>query len=614
MLVKDLMDIEFTLLIPQQTVISALSQLAEWGVTAAPVLNRLGTIGVFMLNGQVLRYLLDERQRNPHKLVKDFMDIGIPVAREEQSAASIPPSISPVIPVINDKGRLSGVLWLHKLAFAKLQQGSAFLSDNHPTNDELNIVMQSAHDGIVITDGLGVILRVNRAAENILGRATQELIGKNVRELIEWGLIDQSATLETLSTHKPASLKNTPSSGKEYVATAIPVFNQDGTIQRVVTNIRDITELTKLKVALEDTKAQAAELSTNQALMRSQHMLAHGIVSESPQMLQVIDLALKTAQFDATVLILGESGVGKELIAKLIHSASQRNKNGEFIKVNCGAIPRELLESEFFGYESGAFTGARKEGKPGYFESAHEGTLFLDEIGELPLDLQVKLLRVIQERELVRLGDTKPRKVDVRIIAATNRELERMVAQGTFREDLFYRLNVLPINIPPLRSRPEDIPALLTAFLEKYSRKYGRGKMFAGDSLALLSRYSWPGNVRELENVVERLVITADDHVILPQHLPLQVLNCEPSMVANNQVIASHQVVVNHQVGQDHEGELRTLQAVMDQVEKEMIIKALNIYGSTYRAAKVLGVSQSTIVRKAKKYHQKTERFWREDE
>ncbi|MHB1405377.1 MAG: sigma 54-interacting transcriptional regulator [Desulfitobacteriaceae bacterium] len=546
MKVRDLMSMEFPLLIPQQSIILALSLLADWEVSAAPVLDRFGNIGVFMINGQVLKYILNERDKNPHLLVKDFMSIGIPVAREEQTIASIPVSFSPVIPVINDKERLSGVLWVQRLASYRLDQ--AQFSGNEISNDELNTIMQSVHDGIVIADEIG----------------------------------------------------------KEYVATAIPVFNQDGDIQRVVTNIRDITELVELKDALEDTKVQAAEFSSNLALVRTQHMLEHGIVSKSPQMLQIIDLASKMAQFDATVLILGESGVGKELIAKLIHSASTRNKKGEFIKVNCGAIPRELLESEFFGYEPGAFTGARKEGKPGYFELAHTGTLFLDEIGELPLDLQVKLLRVIQEHELVRLGDTKPKKIDVRIIAATNRELEQMVAQGTFREDLFYRLNVLPIQIPPLRSRPEDIPALLTAFLEKYSRKYGSGKMFTGDSLALLCRYNWPGNVRELENVVERLVITADDHVILPQHLPIQVLKREQSASVNNQVLADHKF--------EHDSEMRTLQEVMDQVEKEMIIKALTIYGSTYRAAKVLGVSQSTIVRKAKKYHQKTERFWHEDE
>lgn len=512
MKVRDLMSMEFPLLIPQQSIILALSLLADWEVSAAPVLDRFGNIGVFMINGQVLKYILNERDKNPHLLVKDFMSIGIPVAREEQTIASIPVSFSPVIPVINDKERLSGVLWVQRLASYRLDQAQF--------------------------------------------------------------------------------------SGNEKIS--------NGDIQRVVTNIRDITELVELKDALEDTKVQAAEFSSNLALVRTQHMLEHGIVSKSPQMLQIIDLASKMAQFDATVLILGESGVGKELIAKLIHSASTRNKKGEFIKVNCGAIPRELLESEFFGYEPGAFTGARKEGKPGYFELAHTGTLFLDEIGELPLDLQVKLLRVIQEHELVRLGDTKPKKIDVRIIAATNRELEQMVAQGTFREDLFYRLNVLPIQIPPLRSRPEDIPALLTAFLEKYSRKYGSGKMFTGDSLALLCRYNWPGNVRELENVVERLVITADDHVILPQHLPIQVLKREQSASVNNQVLADHKF--------EHDSEMRTLQEVMDQVEKEMIIKALTIYGSTYRAAKVLGVSQSTIVRKAKKYHQKTERFWHEDE
>lgn len=606
MKVIELMDTEFPLLNPKQTIIMALNLMVDWEVPSAPVADAGHYLGVFSLNTQILKKLLKDRNGESLPLIGDIMNTGIPFAREEQSIEDVDITDCPIIPVVTKEGLISGILWVHKIAAFKAGHTSRNRIEFQAINDILNTIIHSSLDGIMITDGEGVILRVNRAEEGILGYTAQELVGKNVRLLVDLGIIIRSVTEEALSTQKPATTKQTAASGSDYIAIATPIFNQDGRIYRVVTLVRDISEIVELQEALDDNRALALESASDQAIKRSRKMLENGIVSKSPAMLKVVDLALKVAQFAATVLILGESGVGKELIAKLIHNTSERVKSGQFIKVNCGAIPRELLESEFFGYEPGAFTGAKKEGKPGYFELAHQGTLFLDEIGELPLELQVKLLRVIQERELVRLGDTRARKIDVRIIAATNRELEQMVSNGTFREDLFYRLNVLPLQIPPLRSRPEDIPALLTAFLENYSRKYGTGKMFSGDSMTMLCRYSWPGNVRELENVVERLVITADEPIILPHHLPLQIYQVEEPDVKSRQTEQYSESTFVYEPGT----EMRTLQEVIDEVEKDMINKALQIYGSTYRAAKVLGVSQSTIVRKAKKYHQKNERFW----
>lgn len=502
----------------------------------------------------------------------------------------------------------------------EVEKVSRRLASVQAVNDELNAIIQTSHDGILIADGKGMILRVNQAVERLLECTAQELAGKNVKELVELGIINRSVTVEVLRTQKPATLKQKTAQGKETIATGTPIYDQEGRIFRVVTNIRDITELVELELALEGTRAQAIEFASDRELKRSQKMQENGIVATSPVMLAVVDLALRVAQVDATVLILGESGVGKEVIAKLIHRTSEREKSGQFISVNCGAIPSNLLESEFFGYEGGAFTGAKKEGKPGYFELAHQGTLFLDELGELPLDLQVKLLRVIQEREVVRLGDTKLRKVDARIIAATNKDLKQMVDAGKFREDLYYRLNVLPIIVPPLRHRPVDIPVLLTTFLEKYCRKYGGGKMFSGDSMNLLGRYNWPGNVRELENVVERLVLTTDEPIILPQQLPLQFFQQtqpeeeQPKDFSQFEVSevseVSAQGLEETELELESDGEMRTLQEVMDEVEKDMIIKALQLYGSTRRVARILGVSQSTIARKAKKYQQK--RGWLE--
>ena len=486
MIVKDLMDTEFPLLSPQQTVQAALDVLVEWKIPAAPVINEDQYLGIFMFDEHVVQNLLNNLHKNDPPLVADYMKIGLSVVQEEQKINDIVVTQSPMIPVLNKEGRISGILWVHKIASMKIAKNKGF----------------------------------NKSSFN--------------------------------------------------------------------------------------TRVQVVECS-DRVKIRNLIMQKNGLISQSPQMLQTIDLAIKVSNSDATVLVSGESGVGKELIAKLIHNTSGRS--GHFIKVNCGAIPRELIESEFFGYKPGAFTGASKEGKLGYFESADQGTLFLDEIGELPLDLQVKLLRVIQEQEVVRLGDIKPQKIDVRIITATNRDLHKMVIDKTFRGDLFYRLNVLPIQIPPLHSRQEDIPALLTAFLEKYSQKYRIGKMFSGDSLTLLCKYQWPGNVRELENLVERLVLTTDEHIILPQHLPLQVYQAGKStMKSETTLLYNENNLIPEQIK-----EMRTLQDVIDSVEKEMILKALQIYGSTYRAARVLGVSQSTISRKAKKYNQINERYWREE-
>jgi len=598
LIVKDLMDTEFPLLTPQQTIQVALNILVDWRVPAAPVVNEERYIGSFVLDQQVVQNLLNSRHRNNSPLVSEFMKIGISVAREEQKISDISLTQGPMIPVVNTEGLISGILWIHKIA-----------SINIINNEEFNTIIQSSYDGIAICDGEGIILRVNRATERIIGCTFQELVNKNVCELVNLGINIHSATEEVMSTKKPATIKQTNALGKKYISTATPIFNQDGRLYRIVTTLKDITDLVAPHKTLANTRAEVAEFSSDHVELRNLIMHKNGLISKSPLMLEIIDLAIKVSSSDAAVLILGESGVGKELIAKLIHSTSGRGKRGHFIKVNCGAIPRELLESEFFGYKPGAFTGANKEGKLGYFESADHGTLFLDEIGELPLDLQVKLLRVIQEHELVKLGDTKPQKIDVRIITATNRDLPKMIIDKTFREDLFYRLNVLPILIPPLRSRPEDIPALLTAFLGKYSQKYGTGKMFSGDSLTLLCRYNWPGNVRELENLVERLVLTTDEHVILPLHLPMQIYQAgKPTTESGLTMLVNENKVIAEQ-----SGEMRTLQEVIDSVEKEMIAKALQIYGSTYRAARVLGVSQSTISRKTKKYNQINERYWREE-
>jgi transcriptional regulator with PAS, ATPase and Fis domain len=308
------------------------------------------------------------------------------------------------------------------------------------------------------------------------------------------------------------------------------------------------------------------------------------VIAYSVEMGRVLQLAAKVAAVDTTVLLLGESGAGKEVVARFIHSTSPRRR-GPFVNLNCGAIPATLLESELFGYESGAFTGARREGKPGIVEVASGGTLFLDEISELPSDLQVKLLQLIQERKVVRVGGVRPLAVDIRIIAATNRDLAAMVARGEFRVDLFYRLNVVPITIPPLRERPDDVIPLIYHFLDKYNKAHGYQKTMSGEAREVLARYSWPGNVRELENLIERLVVTVEADEIGASDLPQYVFERDGEWQPT--------VVV---------GGIMPLRQATEEVERQIIERALSQEKSTYGMAKLLGVNQSTVVRKIKKY------------
>lgn len=311
---------------------------------------------------------------------------------------------------------------------------------------------------------------------------------------------------------------------------------------------------------------------------------SHELIAKSEAFRGTLKQAVKVSQVDATVLITGESGVGKSLLARLIHKMSQR-KGGPFVKISCGAIPESLMESELFGYEKGAFTGARTEGKAGLFEIANKGTLFLDEIGELPLNLQVKLLDVLEDKEVSRVGSSAPRAVDLRLITATNCDLRQMVEEGTFREDLFFRLSVIPLHIPPLRERKLAIIHLIDHFLKMAVKATGKEKVIAPEVYENLMTYPFYGNVRELRNLVERIVILSDDTVIKIEDLPASVK------------IRRHSL---------HSGKLIesvTLREALEKFEEDMIREALSAYGTFSKAARALGVNQSTISRKAKKYN-----------
>jgi PAS domain S-box-containing protein len=444
-------------------------------------------------------------------------------------------------------------------------------------NKELDAIIESIDDGIVVAGRNGFILKANHAYQQMTGITAEEFVGKHVRELVKQGYIGRSVTEMVVERNAPVTIVDIRNN-KELLLTGNPVYNDKGELVRVVTAIRDVTQLNSLKEKLAETEEIKNRYYLELEHLRSQQPFRK-IITNNPEMRQKLDLTFHVAQVDSTVLILGESGVGKELIAQLIHRASKRSK-GPFIKINCGAIPTNLLESEFFGYEPGAFTGALKEGKPGLFELAQGGTLFLDEIGEIPLDLQVKILRTLQDKELTRVGGKKSISLDVRIVAATNRDLKKMMQENTFREDLYYRLNVVPIVLPPLRNRKEDILPLINDFLAKFQLQYGYQKWIHPDVMERLLNYDWPGNIRELENTIERLVVTSRGECILPENL-----TGIPAATA------------------DHAVQTKTsLKRTLESEERQIITEVYRKMKSTRKAAVVLGISQSSLVKKLNRY------------
>lgn len=447
---------------------------------------------------------------------------------------------------------------------------------------ELDAILEWSHDGIWIMDGKGVTLRVSKSWENFAGIKREHMIGRSVHDIVREGYYSDSAAIHVMQELKPVNIIYETRTGRRALVTGNPVFNEDGSIWRIVSNIRDITELLSMKEELEKTQGVAQRFQEEIRLLREQQLQSDGVVIRSRAMTDVINLAGRAAQADATILIMGDSGTGKEVVARLIHKLSKRSE-GSYIKINCGAIPEALLESELFGYEGGSFTGARRQGKSGLFEMAEGGTLFLDEIGEMPIQLQSKLLLAIQDRQIYRVGGTAPVDLNVRIVAATNRELKKMVVKGTFREDLYYRLNVVPLLIPPLSERKEDIIPLAFHFLDRFNKKYNLNKRYSPRMVELLAAYSWPGNVRELENLTERLVVTSPDEEIGEDQLPEELKrDIEVAGVAA--------------------GEYVTLKKAMESLEKRLLRQALERFGTTRKAAAALGVAQPTVVRKAQKY------------
>jgi PAS domain S-box-containing protein len=455
----------------------------------------------------------------------------------------------------------------------------------------LKNILDYSHDEIYVTNAKGIVLYVNPAVEKHCGIRASDIIGKSSRELSEGHYWFPRVSPIALEQKKSVTLEQKTRTGKTLLTTATPIFNKYGELEYIIENARDITESTGLKLELSKSKELLDRYQMEVEVLRKKEMNIPDFITKSQRMGNLLDLVYRISQVDSTVLLLGESGSGKSHMAKHIHKNSPRQA-GPFIVVNCASIPSELMESEMFGYSKGAFTGANAKGNIGLIELASDGTLFLDEIAELPLRMQAKLLQVLHENQYFKVGGREIQKVNCRIIAATNRSLEEMIRQGQFREDLYYRLNIFEIEIPPLRERKEEIIPLALYFLEKFNQKYKCERRLSDRVTDLFLTYSWPGNARELENMIERLVVVNKETVIDDFDLPKGFTAGQPA----GQMSAS----VTQSAGSDLPGS--SLEEAVNELEKKLILDAYQELGSSYEVAKSLKISQSKASRLIRKY------------
>ena len=450
-------------------------------------------------------------------------------------------------------------------------------------NKILNALFRVSTDGLSISDAKGNIIACNEASAKTAGLNVSDFAGKNVHDLINNDTMNKSVTLEVLAAKRQVNtmifIKPT---GKEVLSTGTPVFDDEGNIAMIIVNDRDMTQLNNLKAKLDETRLVSEKYKDTLAELSIVNLKEQPILASSEKMRHILKTGHKFAKLGVSnILLLGESGTGKNLLAKFIHNNGRRKKK-PFIEISCAAIPENLLEAELFGYEKGAFTGADPRGKVGLFELAHEGTLFLDEIGDLPLPVQVKLLKYWDNQEIYHIGGIKPIKVDCIIIAATNKDLKKQVNQGKFREDLFYRLNAVNLRMPPLRERREDISNLAHHFLNMYNQAYDLKKRLSPQALKVLLSYQFPGNIRELKNIINSAVLMSEKDV-----LEKSIVNAILDLKLENDTLPI-----------EHGEDTQSLKNQLLSVEKTILADALSRYRSTREIAKHLNLSQSSVVRK----------------
>lgn len=442
-------------------------------------------------------------------------------------------------------------------------------------------ILEMIHDVVLVIDIDTTIVYANHAYAEILGVPVHKVLGRRLDQIEPDASIIKVQLTKEVIVNRYSYLK---SLDIDVFGSVFPLYEGDHMIGSVGV-FKNVAEEVRLSQEVERKEGLAdylqKELNKREALPLS----FQEYIGQNSRLRETLLLAAKVAPTDSTVLIRGESGVGKEVLARAIHSSSKRSSK-PLIKVNCAAIPEHLLESELFGYEEGAFTGAKRGGKMGKFELAHGGTIFLDEVGDMSLNMQAKLLRVLQEREIERVGGTKTIKLNLRIIAATNRDLDQMMEEGTFRRDLYYRLNIIPLTIPPLRERKDDIPALSEYYLQKYSQQFGKPNLkLSPGTIQVFQNYDWPGNIRELQNVLEHASIICDRDTIDPHHLPAHGLSHGKPQTAP-------------------QAEPSDMKETLTKIEREMIMTALkNSNGNRTRAMQALGISRRAFYDKLKRYN-----------
>ncbi|MFE4353271.1 sigma-54 interaction domain-containing protein [Peribacillus butanolivorans] len=458
-------------------------------------------------------------------------------------------------------------------------------------NKQMRTIIDFSSDGLYVVDEDGITLEVNKAYEEMTGIDRKEVVGKDIRDLVLLEYFDQSAAYMALQSKHTTTIMQRINKCKYFVATATPVFDSfdesKKKVKMVVTSVRDITYLNHLQ-------SQTRKIDHDKEIEAKQRINTSQIVFRSQEMQTLMEKVIKVAAFPTSVLITGDSGTGKEVLANYIHQYSPQN-DAPFIKVNCAAIPAELFESELFGYAEGAFTGAKKGGKAGLFEKANTGTILLDEIGELPLLMQAKLLRVLQDQAITRIGDSKLIPLTFRLVCSTNKDLRDLVNKKQFREDLWYRINVIHLNIPPLYKRKSDILPLIDVYLTMLCEKYGLKKQIMPESLKIMESYQWPGNVRELKNIIEFLVVSTSVPFITPRDLPEHIRDnwkLEIPQESFRDETSDNNLLSTNNLN---------LKEAMAQFESQMILNALQSSQSLRKAAIKLDIDHANLIRRMKR-------------
>ncbi|KML43211.1 sigma-54-dependent Fis family transcriptional regulator [Cytobacillus firmus] len=564
---------------PGQTLAEASKMMADLHLESLPVADESNRLVGMITSRKLLNYFA---RGNPgDALIGSIPKSNQAAVRPDDSILDIMSLPYDQLPVTGEDGELLGILTARDILDG-LSKYLYKLRQQHNSAGALGAILESAYEGIAVVDENGILQEFNEAYSRFTGITREDAIGRHVTEVI-----DNTHLHETVKTGiaERGVLQNIQ--GHDMVVHRIPLWKEGriaGAIGMLI--FEGVTEVYKIYEKLQENQEAKPDLFTKKKENDSRVTLDQ-IIGTSEGIMEVKRLARKAARTAATVLITGESGTGKEMFAKSIHHLSPFS-TGPFISVNCGAIPEHLFESELFGYEEGAFTGAKKGGKPGKFELADNGTIFLDEIGEMPLVMQTKLLRVLQEKEAERVGGVKKYQINVRVIAATNRNLMQMVETGEFREDLYYRLNIIQLHIPPLRERKKDIPVLLVHYLKEICERYQTpGKLFTSEAVNAFVQHPWRGNIREMVNTVEQLVTLVDGKVIDYHHLPEMLKKPEPTL---KKVVRAA-------------GSIEEAKLLGSQRESEIILDALRkAGGNKSRAADLLGIHRTTLYQKLKKH------------